>query len=48
MIPGITALGDASQDDAKGVAVLTISAILWSFLGAFPFIQVKLAWEFLK
>ena len=37
---GIITLGDALQEDAKSVAVITFSTLLWSFLGMFPFIQV--------
>ena len=37
---GIITLGDALQEDAKGIAVITMSAVLWCFLGVFPCIQV--------
>ena len=40
VLTGIITLGDALQEDAEGIAVITMSAVLWSFLGVFPFIQV--------
>ena len=40
VLTGIITLGDALQEDAEGIAVITMSALLWSFLGVFPFIQV--------
>ena len=40
LIAGMIELGDSSHKEAKPIAVLTVSAVLWSFLGLFPFIQV--------
>ena len=40
LIAGMIDLGDSSHKEAKRIAVLTVSAVLWSFLGLFPFIQV--------
>lgn len=40
LVAGMIALGDSSHKEASPIAVLTVSAVLWSFLGLFPFIQV--------
>ena len=37
---GIITLGDVIRGDGKGIAVITMSAVLWTFLGVFPFVQV--------
>ena len=40
VLADIIALGEPSYEDAKKVTVLTLSTMLWAFLGIFPFIQV--------
>ena len=37
----IIALGGVLFEDPKHITILTFSAMLWAFLGIFPFIQVK-------
>ena len=37
---GIITLGDVIRGDGKGIAVITMSAVLWTFLGVVPFVQV--------
>ena len=43
---GIINLGDSTNDDnTKHIVVLTLSAVLWSFLVVFPFIQVDCKYD---